>query len=78
MTGKPRLPTSHDEVPQLRAARNPDLRHEDASPADRHVVPYLNQIINHCAIANDRVGTGAAIDRDVRADLDVRADDDPA
>src|SRR5262249_19654191 len=78
VTGKPALPADHDEVAELGASRYPDLRHDDATPADRHVVPDLDQIINHRTVADDRVRPGAAVDRRIGADLDIIADDDAA
>ncbi len=46
--------------------------------ADPHVVRNLDQVVEDAAVADHRVLERAAIDRAVRADLDVVADDDPA
>src|SRR5262249_55927570 len=78
VTGKAALPADHHEIVELRAPRDAGLRHQHAAATNRHVVPDLDQIINHRTVADDGVGPGAAVDRRIGADLDIVADDDAA
>ena len=55
-----------------------DLRHEQAEPADPHVVRDVHEVVDLRPRADHRVVDAAAIDRRVRADLDVVLDDAPA
>src|SRR5260221_10552105 len=78
VTGQAALPTDHDEIVELGAARDANLRDDHATPANNDVVPDLHQIINHRAVADHRVEPGTAVDRGIGADLDIVADDDAA
>src|SRR3954453_22496199 len=60
------------------ATGNTGLRDDNAAGTKVHVVPDLNQIIEHGAAANDRVRTSTAIDRGVRTDLHVVLEDHSA
>src|SRR5579862_10051873 len=73
MAGQAALTADHHVIAETRAARNPDLRHDHATTSHLHVVPDLNEIINHGTGSDHGVRLGAAIDRRVGADLDVIA-----
>ena len=49
-----------------------------AIAADADVMGDLHEIVDLGALADDRIGHGAAIDGGVGADLDIVLDDDPA
>src|SRR6266566_2358826 len=51
VTGQTALPADHDEIVELGAARDANLRDDHATPANDDVVPDLHQIINHRAVA---------------------------
>src|SRR5205823_4915536 len=70
----PRLPADRDVVVQLRAARDADLRHDDAVTADHDVVADLHEVVDLRAVADARALGGGAVDRRVGAHLDVVAD----
>src|SRR4029077_403497 len=72
------LTANHDTVAKLGAAGDADLGYEDTTAPDLHVVPDLNQIINHRAGADDRIRAGTPVDRGIGADFHVILDDDPA
>src|SRR6185437_7331513 len=67
-----------DVIAEPRAAGNARLGNQHATASYPHVVPDLHQIINHRAGADHRIGSGAAVDRGVGADLHVILDDDAA
>ena len=74
----PTWPASVTLSPTDRASGNPDLRGQQRVPSDVHAMPDLNEIIDFGACANSRLADGRAIDRRVRADLDVIFDHDDA
>src|SRR4051795_10578725 len=78
MTGNTGLARQDDMIVKPGATGNTGLRDNNAAGTKVHVVPDLNQIIEHGAAANDRVRTSAAIDRGVRTDLHVVFDDHSA
>src|SRR5215472_7604686 len=51
VTGKAALPAHHGEIAELCAARDADLGDKDATATHDHVVPDLDQIINHRPVA---------------------------
>src|SRR5262249_11685761 len=59
------------------AARDADLRGQQAMASDRDVVRDLDEIVDLAALADDGVANRAPVDRAVRPDLDVVLDDDP-
>ena len=65
------LARENHPVPDASAAGHPDARHEQAQAADAHVVPYLHEIVDLRPVPDPRVVDAPAIDRRVRADLDV-------
>ena len=75
MADQPGLAPDRDVVLELRAARDPDLRHHDAVPADHHVVADLDQVVDLGAVADPRAVGGGAVHGGVGSDLDVVADD---
>src|SRR5262249_58003253 len=78
MVGDSGLGCDDDVIPQLGAAAKADLAHNEAVAPDDDVVGDVNQIVYLCALGDDRVAEGAAIDGGIGADLDVIADDDIA
>src|SRR4051794_5854539 len=78
MTGNTGLARQDNMIVKPGATGNSCLRDHNAAGTKVHVVPDLNQIIDHGAAANDRVRTSAAIDRGVRTDLHVVFDDHSA
>src|SRR5271154_1648509 len=57
------LTAYHDMIAELGAAGDAYLRDQDAATSNLDVVPDLHEIINHGAGADDRVRSGAAVDR---------------
>ena len=78
VSGDADLSGEHDIISQLRAAGDADLRDQQAAFADFHVVRDLHEVINLRAFADDRRAERAAVNRHVRADFHVVADDDVA
>src|SRR5207237_10785352 len=72
------LAREHDVIAQLRAARDADLRDNQAMFADLDVVRDLHEVVNLRAPADFGCAERAAIHGHVRADLNVVADDDVA
>ena len=69
---------ARDDHAVLRASHEPaiaHLRHDQAQPADAHVVRDVHEVVDLRARADHRVVDAAAVDRRVRADLDVVLDD---
>src|SRR5215468_9288285 len=59
-------------------SRDPDLRDEDHVFADLGVVPDLHEVVDLAAPPDDGIAECCAVDRGVRADLDVVLDPEPA
>src|SRR5262249_10158128 len=78
MARKPTLRSNDHVVFQDGRAGNSRLRNDYATLSKFYVVPDLHQIINPAAFADDCVGSCAAIDRGVGADLDVICNHYPA
>ena len=70
----PTCPASVTRSSIDRAAGDADLRGEQHVPADRHAVRDLHEVVDLGAGADARLADGGAIDRRVRADLDVVLD----
>ena len=76
--GHATLPRHHHVVADRRAAGDADLRREQHAAADRHAVRDVHQVVDLRAGADARLADRRAIDRRVRADLDVVFDHDVA
>ena len=74
MIGQSRLARNDHVVLDDRAARDTDLCHHDAVPADADVVGDLDAVVDLAAAAHHRVAGGTAIHRGVGANLDVVSD----
>src|SRR5690348_7109334 len=61
VAGETALTADHHEIPKFGAPGDANLRDKHAATADDDVVPDLHEIINHCAVADDRIGAGAAV-----------------
>src|SRR5687768_16732876 len=72
------LAADRHEIAEPRRSGDADLRDDHAMPADLDVVADLHLVIDLRPLADHRVAVSAAIDRGVRADLDVVLDDDAA
>src|SRR6185436_13011883 len=68
----------HTALADFRAPCGARHRGHDGVRADAHVVRDLNEVVELDAVLDDRVLDRAAVDRRVRAYLDVVADDDAA
>src|SRR5262245_43590390 len=71
------LRTQRHIVTYRQAAREPDLGRKQAVPADNHIVPDLDLIVDFGAFADHSVAQAAAVDRRPRADLNVVLDQHP-
>ena len=67
-----------DEIFKNGAAGYTGLRSDNTVPSDYHVMRNLHEIVDLCALADDRILERAPVDGGVRADLDVVLDDDAA
>jgi hypothetical protein len=74
----PRLSPHQNVILELGAARNARKADQHATPAQCHVVPDLDQIINLRPGADHRVRPGPTVDGAIGPDLDAVFDDDPA
>src|SRR5882672_6381693 len=70
------LASDRHEILEFGAAGDADLGHDDAVPADDHVVADLDQVVDLRPLAHARAAGGGTIDRGVGADLDVVPDHD--
>src|SRR5262249_11175974 len=71
MVGDAGHAADNDKVAQHHTPRNADLTGQYAMTSDFRVVPDLHQIINFLALADHGVAERAAVDRRIRADLDM-------
>ena len=78
MTGNPDLPADDHIIPQLTAARDTHLRHDDGVFADGDVVADLHQVIHLRTAPDDGRSECSTVNRHTRAEFDVVADDDIA
>ena len=74
----PAWPAQYDEIAELAAAGDADLRHDDAMATRSVVVPNLDQIINLRTFADHGVADRAAVDGGAGADLYIVLDNDAA
>lgn len=72
MIRNPSLTAYHDPIANRRASGDPNLAADDTMLAKLYVVANVDQVIESRSVANFRVATRSAIDRAVRADLDIR------
>src|SRR5512140_211507 len=71
---QPRLPSDHHAVTDPRAARDPHPGGDHRVPADLHVVPHLDQVVQLGPRTDAGDPERGAVDRGVRPDLDVVPD----
>ena len=62
VTGQTDLPRCHHKIAERGGPGDPGLRHQQAMPADDHVVADLDQVIDLRAFADDRIAIGAAVE----------------
>jgi len=74
----PHLAAEDHEIAEFRAPRNTGLGHDNAMPADHHVVPDLDEIINFAALPNHGIAQGAPVDGGIGANFHSVLDDDAA
>ena len=75
MIGHAHVAGQDDVVPDARAARDADARHEQAAASDPDVVADVDEVVDLGARADHRVVHAPAVDAGVGADLDVVLDD---
>src|SRR4051812_42749824 len=75
MSAHAHLPRDYAAILDARRSRDPDLRHDEAEAPDPTVVRDVHEIVDLGAGANHGVVDAPAIDRRVRANLDVVFDD---
>src|SRR5207247_5181106 len=68
------LPRHRDALANAGAARDSSLRHDHRIFSDDHVVRNLHEIVDLHALLNPRPAKTRAIDRSVRADLNIIVD----
>jgi len=73
-----RLRRDDDVISEVRAAREPDLAHHQAMAPHDHVVRHVHKVVDFRSRANHGGAQGAAINRHIRANLDIVVDDDVA
>ena len=78
MIGNSGAATELNAVAERHRTGQPDFSGDHAAAADADIVGDLHEVVDLGALADDRVGHGAAIDGGVGADLDVVLDDDAA
>src|SRR6266542_2007505 len=71
------LPADNHVVLHLHAARDPRLRHDEATRADAHVMGDVDEIVDLRARPDHGVVHAAAVDARIGADLDVVPDEAP-
>src|SRR2546423_2505410 len=71
MPADARLPREYAPIANSRRSRNSNLRHDQTKSTDFHVVSDLNEIVDLRSVTDDSVVDASAIDRRIRADLDV-------
>jgi hypothetical protein len=69
-------PPMRQPRPNARRPGNADASRDRSMRADHAVVADLDLVVELDALLDDRIVDGAAVDGRVRADLDIRADDD--
>src|SRR3954469_18481023 len=74
MVGDPYVTRQNDVIPDPRASRYTDSRHDQATLPDVNVVPYMNQIVDLGTAAHRRIVDAAPVDTGVGADLNLVCD----
>src|SRR5258706_6048548 len=74
MPADARLPRENAPIADSRRSRDSNLRHDQTEPTDFHVMSDLNEVVDLGSVTDDSVVDASAIDRRVRADLDVVSD----
>src|SRR3972149_2624742 len=74
MPRQSRLPADHHAVPDAAAAPDPHLGGDHGVPPDHHVVPHLDQVVQLGPGTDPGDPERGAVDRGVRADLDIVPD----
>ncbi len=72
------LTTCGDKISKLGRTGNADLRDNQTSPSDRHIMGDLHKIIDFGAFSNHGIARRSAVDRGVGADLDIVLNNDTA
>src|SRR5438045_2248860 len=75
MTADPRLSGEDRAITDGDRAGYPYLRHQQAFFADANVVSDVHEVVDFGAVAHYRIVDASAIDRSVRSDLHIVADD---
>ena len=78
MAGHSGLTAKHNHVAKPGASGNTNLRNDEASLPDMHVMSDLDQIINLGSGTDISIRPAAPVDGTVGADLDIVLDDHPA
>src|SRR5258706_8042571 len=65
------LPRENAPIADSRRSRDSNLRHDQTKSTDFHVMSDLNEVVDLGSVTDDGVVDASAIDRRVRADLDV-------
>ena len=78
MIRKTNLTAQNDEISQVTATGNSDLRDDHIVPTDPCVVPNLHEIIDLGPLSDDSVTKRSAVDCGARAYFDPILDDHPA
>src|SRR3954454_99718 len=76
MVGNSRLRGDHDIIAKLSAAGKTDLPHDQAMPANDHVVCDMNEIIDFGPFADNGRAEGAPVNGCIRPNLHIIRDDD--
>ena len=71
MTSEPRLAGENAAILDPNRARDSHLRHQQTEPSDPHVVSDMHEVVDLRSSTDDGVVDASAIDRRVRADLDI-------
>src|SRR5258708_8381218 len=76
MVRNPGLRCYHNIIAETGAAGKADLAHDEAMPANDHVVRNMYQVIDFCALTDDRGSQRDTVDRRVGSNLYIVVDDD--
>ena len=74
MVRNPGLRGYHDVIPQVGAAGNTDLPHDQTVPAHDHVVSHMDEVVNLRAHSDDSGAERATVNGGIGANLDIVAE----
>src|SRR5579885_558010 len=74
--GQPHLAAQNNEIAELAASRDTNLRNDDAMAADMGVVSDLNEVVDLGALPDHGVAQSSPIDRGASPDFDPILNDD--